>query len=224
MQQTTPRFRQPVLVLGTGNPHKVEEFTALLRGLGLSLTTPRRLGFRQLAEERGSTPAAIARSKAVFYARRLEHWVLADDTALHVDALGGFPGVHTARYAGPGATAEQNRRLLLAQLAGIDPEQRTARFVCHLVLADPRGTIRAESEGRCCGQILLAPRGPAHFGYDCLFELPEYHRTLAQLGPVAKAVLTHRGRAVQKMLPAIGRLVVPRSDDDACPRPNGVSS
>jgi len=194
------------VVLGTSNRHKVDEFSLLLRGLDLRLETPGELGLQEEPQESGSTSADIARSKAVWYARRLGHWVLADDTVLLVDALGGAPGIHTARYAGPSATAEENRRLLIEQLGDTPLWRRTARFVCHLVLVDPKGAVQAGTTGRCCGRIIYRPRGPTDFGYDCLFELIEYRRTLAQLGPVAKAVLSHRGRAVRQMLPEIALL------------------
>ena len=109
--------------------------------------------------EDGDTFAANARLKAAGYARHLGQWVLADDSGLEVDALGSRPGVFSARYSGPDATDESNNRLLLEQLSGTPLEQRTARFVCHIAVADPSGEIRAESEAACRGRILFEPRG-----------------------------------------------------------------
>ncbi len=143
-------------------------------------------------EETGSTLRENAELKAVAYARHFGLWTLADDTALEVDALNGAPGIHTARYAEPQATAAENRRRLLAELAELPLERRGARFVCQLVLADPAGNIRAAAVGHCQGRIALAEAGPGGFGYDSLFEVREYHRTFAQLGPAAKSILSHR--------------------------------
>jgi XTP/dITP diphosphohydrolase len=126
--------------------------------------------------------------------------VLADDTGLEVDALDGRPGIHTARYAGPAATPQSNRRRLLDELADVPPKRRTARFVCALALADPAGNIRAEASGQLRGRIRTTPAGSGGFGYDALFEIVEYHRTLAELGDVARAWLSHRGRAVGRLL------------------------
>ena len=96
--------------------------------------------------------------------------------------LGSRPGVFSARYSGPDATDESNNRLLLEQLGDTPLEQRTARFVCHIAVADPSGEIQAESDASCRGRILFEPRGDDGFGYDPLFEIVEYHRTFAELG------------------------------------------
>jgi XTP/dITP diphosphohydrolase len=125
---------------------------------------------------------------------------------LEVDALGGEPGVFSARYSGLGATDGSNNRLLLARLGGLEPEKRGASFVCHVAVADPGGNILAESDGRCRGLILSAPRGQGGFGYDPLFEIVEYHRTFAELGLAVKAVLSHRARAVCRVVPQLIRL------------------
>ena len=109
--------------------------------------------------EDGDTFAANAALKAVGQARHLGRWVVADDSGLAVDWLHGAPGVFSARYAGPGATDEDNNRRLLDELAPVPPEQRSARFVCHVALADPTGTVRAESEASCRGRIRLRAAG-----------------------------------------------------------------
>ena len=156
--------------------------------------------------EDGDTFAANARLKATGYARHLGQWVLADDSGLAVDALGDRPGVFSARYSGPEATDESNNRLLLEQLGDLSLERRTARFVCHIAVADPTGVIQAESEAACRGRILFAPRGHNGFGYDPLFEIVEYHRSFAEFGLRVKAHLSHRARATRRLIPQLMQL------------------
>ena len=159
-------------------------------------------------DEDGRTLADNARRKARVAACQLKQWVLADDTGLEVDALGGGPGVQSCRYAGPGATAEANRHLLLQRLSGVVTGDRAASFVCHLALADPDGQIRVESTGRCRGRIRTSAAGSGGFGYDSLFEIVEYHLTLAELGTAASDCLTHRARAVEAIRPRLRELLV----------------
>ncbi|MEX0977629.1 MAG: non-canonical purine NTP pyrophosphatase, partial [Pirellulales bacterium] len=123
------------------------------------------------------------------------------------DALDGGPGIFSARFAGPQATDADNRRKLLEQLADVEPRRRTAHFVCHLALADPSGTLVAESSSRCHGRIRREESGSGGFGYDPLFEVIEYHRTFGQLGPAAKSCFSHRARAVYLLLPRMIELV-----------------
>lgn len=195
------------LVLGTGNRHKARELAGLLGGLPLRLDCLADVPGACDVEEAGESLAENARLKASIQARRLQQWVLGDDTGLEVDALGGAPGVRSARYAGPTADGQANRTKLLAELAAVAGPKRGAQFVCHLALADPDGTIRAESRGHCRGRILFEPAGDSGFGYDALFEVVEYHQTFAQLGETAKSRLSHRGRAVEQIRPAILTLI-----------------
>lgn len=197
-----PEFAPPALstlILGTANRGKAAELAGLLEGVGLRLLTLADVPNPLAVDEGSDSFAENARRKASEQAAHLRAWVLADDTGLLVDALGGAPGVHTARYAGPHATGADNRARLLCELGHLPLERRTARFVCRLALAGPGGTIHAESEGHCRGRILFEPRGQLGFGYDSLFEVVEYHRTFAELGDVAKSVLSHRARAMAKM-------------------------
>lgn len=196
-------YPRSTLVLGTANRDKAAELAVLLARTGLELITLADVPDPLAVDEGSDSFAENARRKASQQAAHLGAWVLADDTGLVVDALGGAPGVHTARYAGPNATGADNRRRLLAELGDLPLERRTARFVCYLALSDPTGTIRAESEGHCSGRILLEPRGEQGFGYDSLFEVVEYHRTFAELGDVAKSVISHRARAMGKMRPLL---------------------
>jgi XTP/dITP diphosphohydrolase len=185
-----------MLILGTANRNKGLELADLLRPVGVKLGTLADFpGDFQVAED-GDTFAANAQLKAAGYARHLNQWVLADDSGLAVDALGGEPGVLSARFAGPEATDQSNNRLLLARLGDTPLDRRNARFVCHVAVSDPAGQIVAQSEGFCRGRILFEPRGGAGFGYDPLFEIVEYHRTFAEFGLRVKAVLSHRARAV----------------------------
>lgn len=197
----------PTLILGTANRKKGHELAGLFDGLGLEILTLADVSSPLTIIESGSTFADNARLKATQQAAHLRRWVLADDSGLAVDALGGSPGVHSARYAGETASDEDNRRRLLAELAGVPAERRSAHFVCWLTLADPSGHIQAESEGRCNGWIVAGERGEGGFGYDPLFEVREYHRTFGELGGVAKSALSHRARAVGRILPDLRRLI-----------------
>ncbi len=190
------------LVLATRNPNKFRELGDLLAPLDLPLHNLAEFpGVRPVVED-GQTLAENAAKKATLYARQLEAWVLADDTGLEVDALGGAPGVRSARYAGDQATMAQNREKLLAELQHVPPEQRAACFVCQLAVANPAGVIVAQGAGRCRGRLLdHAAAGPYGFGYDVLFELSEMPgKTLAELPPDETARLGHRGRAVRDLL------------------------
>ncbi|MBX9788156.1 MAG: non-canonical purine NTP pyrophosphatase [Pirellulales bacterium] len=195
------------LVLGTHNRKKGLELAELLSPLGIELRTL--ADFPQALEvvEDGDRFAANARKKAGEQARHLGRWVLGEDSGLAVDALEGRPGIYSARFAGPQATDEANNQRLLDELRGVPPDRRTAHYVCHAVVADPAGHVRAEAAGYCRGRIRTAPAGPGGFGYDPLFEIVEYHRTFGELGPAVKAALSHRSRAIALLLPALRKLI-----------------
>ena len=198
------RFPFSKLVLATGNPHKVRELRALLRPWRIPLCSLADFPRVATVDENGHTLAENARRKATGYAAALGEWVLADDTGLNVDALNGAPGVRSARFAGESASMAENRSRLLEELAGIPAGNRTARFVCHLAIADPAGTVVAEAMGACRGRIRTSATGEFGFGYDALFEIVEYGRTLAEFGPAATAMIGHRGRGVRNLRAAIG--------------------
>jgi XTP/dITP diphosphohydrolase len=189
-----------MLVLATGNPHKVQELTELLGPLHVALRSLADFSEVVSVDEDGETLAENARRKAVGCARALGHWVLADDTGLEVDALNGAPGVRSARFAGEGATMAENRAKLLVELESVAEGKRTARFVCHLAVANPAGEVVVEASGVCRGRLRSVGTGEFGFGYDSLFEIVDYRRTLAEFGPAATAVIGHRGRAVRKLL------------------------
>lgn len=196
-----------MLVFGTGNRKKAGELADLLRGAPLELKTLADFGTPLEVDESGASFAENAAIKATAQARHLGQWVLGDDSGLCVDALQGAPDIYSARYAGPGATDADNRRKLLAELEGVAEQRRGAHFVCTLALADPSGTIRAHSSGACHGRIRTAEAGSGGFGYDPLFEIVEYHRTFGELSPAVKACLSHRARAMGRIVPQVVALL-----------------
>jgi XTP/dITP diphosphohydrolase len=199
------------LVLGTQNRKKLAELAGLLAPHRFELLTLADFSNAVSVEETGSTFAENAVLKASVQARALYAWVLGEDSGLSVDALGGAPGVRSARYAGEAASDAANNQKLLEQLGDTPPEKRTARYTCHLALSDPQGNIRAECEASCRGRIRFRPTGNSGFGYDPLFEIVEYHRTFAEIGLLAKSVLSHRGRALQRFIPQLMTLLMPTS-------------
>ncbi len=192
-----------VWTLASANPHKLEEMTALLAAAPV-LLRPLPSGLA-LPPESGRTLLANAQIKARAAARASGTLALADDTGLDVDALGGEPGVLSARYSGEGASYEDNRRKLLARLTGIHGANRRARFRCALVLASAAGA-EISVEGRVEGFITEAPRGDHGFGYDPIFEPEGATRTLAEMSPDEKNALSHRGRAVRSLVAHLERL------------------
>jgi XTP/dITP diphosphohydrolase len=208
-----------LLVVGSTNRHKVEEVASFLTGARTRTGQQLRVrGSEALPpgpaiDEDGDTFAANARLKALAYAERASGlpaaerpaWVLADDSGLAVEALGGAPGVRSARYAGPGATDADNNQKLLRDIAGVERERRGAEFVCALSLASvPRTAAEAPqeiatAEGRCRGEVLPAGRGQGGFGYDPLFLVPGLGKTYAEITAVEKNALSHRGNALRSL-------------------------
>jgi XTP/dITP diphosphohydrolase len=186
------------LVLATRNPDKGRELTALLSDFGISIRTLAEFPAVPEVVEDGETCEANAIKKAVTVARVTGLPAVADDTGLMVEALGGRPGVHAARYAGEGATYEDNCRKLLHELAGVPRERRGARFVTVAAIADPKGKVEAV-QGVLDGLITETPAGEKGFGYDPVFFVPELGKTLAQLTPEEKNRISHRARAFAKI-------------------------
>lgn len=193
----------PQIILGTHNRKKLGELQELLAPFGFKLRSLDDFPAALEVEETGQTFADNARLKASEQARHLNAWVLGEDSGLAVEALGGAPGVFSARFSGPAATDDSNNRLLLEKLAKVPLERRGAHYVCHAALADPLGNVRAESEDACHGRLIFEPRGTGGFGYDPLFEIVEYHRTFGELSPAVKAALSHRARAVRQLIPQL---------------------
>jgi XTP/dITP diphosphohydrolase len=184
------------LLIATHNPGKVKEYQALLTGLPLELTYPAQKGLDIEVAETGGSFAKNASLKATAYAKASGLLTLADDSGLEVDALGGEPGIRSARYAGRGASDEERYRLLLEKLQGVPWEKRTARFCCVIAVATPEGQIYT-TEGSCEGIIAFAPKGEHGFGYDPVFYFPEYGMTMAELPLEIKNRISHRARAVR---------------------------
>lgn len=203
----------PALVLGTTNPGKVRELLELLAPHGIGCRSLAEVGGAVEVEETGSSFAENAALKAGQQAVALRAWVLAEDSGLVVPALGGAPGIHSARFSGTAESAgrelvdARNNALLLERLAGVAGGGRAAHYACHAALAEPGGRIVAEAFGVCHGVIAATPAGAGGFGYDPLFIVPEYHRTFGELAPVVKAVISHRSRAMRAILPALVRLL-----------------
>lgn len=196
----------PALLVATSNRGKLAEFGRLL---------PPGVRIRSLAdegvtmpEETGATFAENARLKALAGARQSGLPTIADDSGIAVEALGGAPGIRSARYAGEPASDARNRAALLAALAAAPAGGRAARFVCAVAVATPEG-IWAEAEGVCEGSVGFTERGEHGFGYDPLFVLPD-GRTMAELTPGEKDRTSHRGTAYRAILPALERLLETR--------------
>ncbi len=192
------------LVIASGNAGKVREFAQLLEDLGLD-TQPQPEGIE--VEETGSTFAANARLKAEAVAKATGQWALADDSGLSVDALGGVPGVHSARYAATDAARIERLLQELHDAGALDPEARSARFTAALALADPSGRVVLEVEGHCPGQILMVCRGDGGFGYDPVFYVPEVQLSFAEMPKALKAEVGHRGRAFAALKPQLQALL-----------------
>lgn len=184
-----------MLVLGTSNPHKIAEFKRLLGDVPLLSLSD--VGCELDFDETGKTYAENAALKASAYARATGHWVLSDDTGLEVDALGGGPGIYSARFAGDDASAAENVAKLLDQLQGV--ARREASFHCALALASPDGIVRLEAHGVLPGRILESPAGEGGFTYDYLFFEPKSGCTLAEIPSFAADRLSHRAVAVNAM-------------------------
>ncbi|NMF82100.1 RdgB/HAM1 family non-canonical purine NTP pyrophosphatase [Nodosilinea sp. P-1105] len=188
----------PTVIVATGNPGKLKEMQAFLQDLDWQLRLkPDGLEI----EETGTSFLANARLKATEVAKALGEWAIADDSGLEVDALGGAPGIYSARYA----DSDANRiARLLQELDG--QANRGAQFVCALALANPQGQIILETQGICRGEILKAPRGEGGFGYDPVFYVPHLGQTFAELSPRQKDIHSHRGIAFQQVLPQLKTL------------------
>jgi XTP/dITP diphosphohydrolase len=184
------------LLVATNNPGKVKEYKELLAGLPLELTYPAQEGLDIEVAETGRSFAENAKLKAIAYARASGLLTLADDSGLEVDALGGEPGIRSARYAGSGASDEKRYHLLLEKLQGVPWEKRMARFRCVIAVATPEGQVHT-AEGTCAGIIAFAPKGEHGFGYDPVFYFQEYGMTMAELPLETKNKISHRAKAMQ---------------------------
>jgi len=186
----------PRLLLATNNAGKVAEYRALLEGCGWEVVTPADLRLDLAGDETGETYEENARMKAQRGAQASGLVTLADDSGLEIEAMGGEPGVHSARFLGGNATYGKRFAEIERRLAGVPREQRRARFRCVIAVADPRtDTVRC-AEGEVFGLVAEAPRGEGGFGYDPIFWLPQHSATMAELPEHQKNIVSHRARAV----------------------------
>lgn len=192
------------IFLASSNPGKLREFQALARDAASSVEVVALPGIEALPEFQEDSPTfgENALGKALYYSRHAAEPVFCDDSGLVVPALGGRPGVHSARYAGTNASSQQRIEKLLGELAGKSGEERQAHFVCVIALAK-QGQAKAVVSERVHGLLLEAPRGSRGFGYDPVFYFRQLNRTFAELTPEEKNQHSHRGKAFRRLLAAL---------------------
>ncbi|MFC1912867.1 XTP/dITP diphosphatase [Chloroflexota bacterium] len=193
------------LLLATNNQGKVREYRILLQALPYELVTLAEQGITTKVSEEGDSMEENARLKATALAGEAQLLALADDSGLEVDALGGEPGILSARYAGEGASDRERVDYLLSRLKNVPWQQRSSRFRCVIAVATPQGEVELCS-GECPGMIVFAPQGEQGFGYDPVFFLPELGKTMAELPLEVKNRVSHRAKAAEKVSWALERL------------------
>ena len=185
------------LLIASTNEGKINEYRQLFGGLALEIVNPREQGLDIKVEEGDISMDENARLKAEAYAKASGILTLADDSGLWVDALDGEPGIHSARYAGENASDAERVQYLLSRLKDVKQDKRTARFKCSIAIARPDDGVEF-FHGECEGMITLEPRGEGGFGYDPVFYVPEYNKTMAELTPDEKNNISHRARAARQ--------------------------
>ena len=193
----------PRLVLGSRNKKKLGEMLGLLGGLNWEVADLTSYPDAPEVEETADTFVGNATLKATQLAPILGTWVIGEDSGLCVPAIGGAPGVYSARYAGTHGDDAANNAKLLAAMADLTGDDRCAYYVSTAVLADPTGKVVAAVEGRCHGVIIHEARGTGGFGYDPLFLVPEFGKTFGELPPEVKQAMSHRARAFAELLPQL---------------------
>ena len=197
---------ETAILFATTNAGKLREVRAILAGLAVRLESLTDHPSIPAAVEDADTFEGNARLKAIHYSRLTNRWTLTDDSGLEVDALGGRPGVHSSRYAGPEGDAAANNAKLVRELDGVPAEKRTARFRCVVVLANG-SEVLATASGKWEGLIVDDPRGANGFGYDPHFFVPHYGITSAEMTPEQKNRLSHRGQAFTAIRAEIERIL-----------------
>jgi XTP/dITP diphosphohydrolase len=182
------------IVIASKNKGKIREIRQIYADLPVAIVEQADLP--DVVED-GDSFSANARKKAVEIARHTGKWALADDSGLEVDALGGAPGIHSARWSGAGDEANNDK--LLAELRDVAPPARTARYRAVVVIADPQGRVVAEADGSCEGLIGFVRKGTGGFGYDPLFVVPQFGKTMAELPSETKHSISHRGEALRRL-------------------------
>jgi len=196
---------RPKLLLATNNKAKVREYKSLLQDLSFELVTLAEEGISTVVDEVGENMEENARLKATILASESQLMAMADDSGLEVDALGGEPGTLSHRYAGEGASDEDRINFLLSRLSNVPWESRSACFKCVIAVATPAGEVEF-CYGKCPGIITFEPRGDQGFGYDPVFYLPEFDKTMAELSLEVKNQVSHRGEAVRGVPGVLERL------------------
>jgi XTP/dITP diphosphohydrolase len=186
------------LIVATRNKGKIREIREALRGLGLRIYTLSDFPDAPEIEEDGKSFVENALKKARFYSNYFGKLTITDDSGLEVDSLKGLPGIYSARYAGEKATGQENNEKLLREMEGISFSKRGAKFRCVMAMVSPDGR-EANAEGSCKGTIGFKEKGRKGFGYDPLFILPKYRKTMAELSLEEKNKISHRGKALRKL-------------------------
>lgn len=184
-----------ILIVGTNNQNKIKEIREILRGIDIEIKSLRDAGIELEVEEDGETLEANALKKAREASKASGQWAIADDSGLEVDALGGRPGVYSARFAGPEGDAVKNNAKLLRELEGVPQDKRGARFRCVIAFAAPDGN-EATFEGALPGRIAFETHPGIGFGYDPVFVVPEYEKTISEIGYEIKNRISHRAKAL----------------------------
>lgn len=205
---------KPRIVLATTNRHKIDEFRALLADVPCELIGPANLDLVVEVEETGTTFHENAVLKAIAYAEAANLPALADDSGLEIDALGGEPGVYSARWAGEDTPYEDRFRILFERLTSIADERRTARYHCVIAVAQPAPHgLYTMVDGTLEGRISREACGSGGFGYDPIFYVPEKGRTVGEMTPAEKHAISHRGRAAAAVREPLKRLLELRASE-----------
>jgi XTP/dITP diphosphohydrolase len=186
------------VIVATRNKGKIREIREALKGLGLQIYALSDFQNGPEVEEDGKSFAENALKKARFYSKHFGKLAMADDSGLEVNALRGLPGIYSARYSGEGASSQQNNQKLLREMRDVPISKRGARFKCIIAVVSPDGR-EALAEGTCTGRIGFKEKGKKGFGYDPLFILPKYGKTMAELSLGEKNRISHRGKALRKI-------------------------
>lgn len=188
---------KPKLLLATNNRAKVREYAKLLQGIPYRIVSLNDVNIREQVEETGTSFEENAILKAKRYAELSGLTTIADDSGLEVEALGGEPGVRSARYAGEGASDKERIDFLLNKLVDVPWEKRQAKFRCVIAIVYPDGRVQI-CQGQCQGILTFKPLGDNGFGYDPIFYLPDLHKTMAELSMSEKNAISHRGKAAEE--------------------------
>ena len=192
------------LIIATGNEDKVREIDEILEGTGFEAISMKQAGFNPDIVEDGTTFEENALKKAMAVHELSGEYVMADDSGLCIDALDGAPGIYSARFCGEDSTYEEKFRKIFEMLADVPEEKRTAKFVCAIAVVRPDGTSFTV-RGECEGVLHEKPAGENGFGYDPIFYVPEFGMTTAQMPPEQKNSISHRGRALRKMVEELSK-------------------